>query len=235
MTSKQFLLAALVAALASPAAWADRDEHGHGWGREEGGGPPPWALGRHKHHHDDDDDDGPRVVYVQPAYVQPAPPPVVAVPPWFVQQQGQYVYQPAYRPAPPPPTVAIHRCNSETVGQVLGGVVGGVLGHQIGGGTGKTLATIGGAVAGVLVGGSIGRSMDAQNQGCVGQVLEVAPVGQRVQWVDSGVTYAVVPQQVVVRHGEHCRPYTMQMQVQGGWQTTRGMACRRPGGVWVAG
>lgn len=232
MKSSSILVAALAAGLVSTPTWADPP-----WARD-GGGPPGLARGHHKHHHhhddDDDDDDGPRVVYVQPA---PAPAPRVTVvyPPWIVQQQGQYVYQPEYRPAPPPPAVSVNRCNSETVGQVLGGVVGGVLGHQIGGGRGKTLATIGGAVAGVLVGGEIGRGMDAQAQGCVGEVLEVAPVGQRVQWVDSGVTYRVVPQQVVMRHGEHCRPYTMQMQVRGGWQTSQGMACRRPGGVWVAG
>lgn len=232
MKSARILLAALAACLASTPTWADPP-----WARGGGDGPPGWAHGHgkghghghHKHHHRDDDDDDEQVVYVQPA-----PRATVVYPPWIVQQQGQYVYQPAYRPAPPPPTVAVHRCNSETVGQVLGGVVGGVLGHQIGGGTGKTLATIGGAVAGVLVGGAIGRNMDAQAQGCVGEVLEVAPVGQRVQWVDSGVTYVVVPKKVVMRQGAHCRPYTLQMQVHGGWQTSQGMACRRPGGVWVA-
>jgi surface antigen len=221
------LVAALAACITSTATWADPP-----WARD-GGGPPGHAYGWHKHHHHDDDEherEGPRVVYVQPAPRQA----VVVYPPWIVQQQGQYVYQPEYRPVAPPPSMVVNRCNSETVGQVLGGVVGGVLGHQIGGGTGKTLATVGGAVAGVIVGGNIGRQMDAQTQGCVGQVLEVAPVGQRVQWVDSGATYVVVPQKVVMRHGEHCRPYTMQMKVHGGWQNTRGMACRRPGGVWVA-
>lgn len=230
MKPLSILVAALAAGVASSAAWADPP-----WARGNGGGPPGHHK-KHHHHHDDDDDDDddddrrPRVVYVQPA-----PRAAVVYPPWIVQQQGQYVYQPEYRPAPPPPTVSVNRCNSETVGQVLGGVVGGVLGHQIGGGRGKTLATIGGAVAGVLVGGEIGRKMDAQTQGCVGEVLEVAPVGQRVQWVDSGVTYVVVPQQVVTRNGEPCRPYTLQTKVPGGWQTSQGMACRRPGGVWVAG
>jgi surface antigen len=94
--------------------------------------------------------------------------------------------------------------------------------------------TVGGAVTGALVGGDIGAQMDANNQGCVGQVLEVAPVGRRVQWVQSGVTYVVVPQKVVMRGGHHCRPYTLQMHTHHGWRTTEGMACRRPGGVWVA-
>lgn len=37
-------------------------------------------------------------------------------------------------------------------GALVGGVLGGVLGHQIGGGSGKTVATVGGAVLGTLAG-----------------------------------------------------------------------------------
>ncbi len=40
---------------------------------------------------------------------------------------------------------------------VLGAVIGGVIGHQIGGGTGRDLATIGGAVAGGAIGANGGR------------------------------------------------------------------------------
>jgi uncharacterized protein YcfJ len=46
--------------------------------------------------------------------------------------------------------------NSDVVGAVAGGALGGVLGHQIGGGKGKTAATIGGAVLGVLAGQNVG-------------------------------------------------------------------------------
>lgn len=41
------------------------------------------------------------------------------------------------------------------VGKIGGAVVGGVLGHQVGGGTGKTLATIGGAAAGAYAGNEV--------------------------------------------------------------------------------
>jgi outer membrane lipoprotein SlyB len=187
-----------------------------------------------------------RVVVVpqQPAVLVPAQPvmvpaqPVVvpqqaAVMPWMVQQQGEYVYKQQYRPAQVSGTV---RCNSSTVGSVLGGVVGGVLGHQIGRGDGRTLATVGGAVAGVLVGGELGRRMDAKDHACVGEVLEVAPVGHRVQWVQGQTTYVAVPGQVVYRQGAYCRPYTLETKVgPGRWERTKGMACRRPDGVWVAG
>lgn len=40
---------------------------------------------------------------------------------------------------------------------VLGAVIGGVLGHQVGGGTGRDIATVGGAVAGAVIGSNSGR------------------------------------------------------------------------------
>jgi uncharacterized protein YcfJ len=42
-------------------------------------------------------------------------------------------------------------------GAIVGAVIGGVLGHQVGGGTGKDLATVGGAVAGGVIGSNVGR------------------------------------------------------------------------------
>jgi len=49
------------------------------------------------------------------------------------------------------------------VGAVAGGALGGVLGHQIGGGTGKTVATVGGAVLGTLAGQKVASSYGGQN------------------------------------------------------------------------
>jgi uncharacterized protein YcfJ len=46
-------------------------------------------------------------------------------------------------------------------GAVVGAVVGGLLGHQVGGGSGRTLATVGGAVAG----GYVGRNIDRRHVG----------------------------------------------------------------------
>ena len=40
-------------------------------------------------------------------------------------------------------------------GALIGGVVGGILGHQVGGGSGKDLATAGGAVAGAVIGSNV--------------------------------------------------------------------------------
>lgn len=48
------------------------------------------------------------------------------------------------------------------IGTGLGAVAGGLLGHQVGGGKGKTLATVGGAVAGGYVGNRVQKN--AQNK-----------------------------------------------------------------------
>jgi uncharacterized protein YcfJ len=40
-------------------------------------------------------------------------------------------------------------------GAIVGGLIGGVLGHQVGGGSGKDLATAGGAVAGAVIGSNV--------------------------------------------------------------------------------
>jgi uncharacterized protein YcfJ len=42
-------------------------------------------------------------------------------------------------------------------GAVAGALIGGILGHQIGGGTGRDLATAGGVVAGAAIGANVGR------------------------------------------------------------------------------
>jgi uncharacterized protein YcfJ len=41
---------------------------------------------------------------------------------------------------------------------IAGALLGGILGHQVGGGTGKDIATVGGAVAGGYVGSNVGRN-----------------------------------------------------------------------------
>jgi uncharacterized protein YcfJ len=52
-------------------------------------------------------------------------------------------------------------------GAIFGAVIGGILGHQIGGGSGRDLATAGGVVAGAAVGSNIGR--DDRGQQVVSQ------------------------------------------------------------------
>jgi uncharacterized protein YcfJ len=48
--------------------------------------------------------------------------------------------------------------NHRIAGTAIGAVAGGLLGHQVGGGKGKTLATVGGAVAGGYVGNRVQKN-----------------------------------------------------------------------------
>jgi hypothetical protein len=164
---KGIALAAVVAGLlvptfAAPAA-ADPPEWApaHGWHK------------KHKHHHEyyvDDDDDvivvqrrSPRVVYVEPpprvVYVEPPPPRVVYREPAYVEPA------PVYRGPRVVQSSACGVISRDTIGTVLGGAGAGVLGSHVGRGSGRTAATIGATLGGALVGGSIGRSLD-HAEGC---------------------------------------------------------------------
>ncbi len=70
-------------------------------------------------------------------------------------------------------------------GAVIGGILGGILGHQVGGGSGKTVATIGGAVGGGALGANVDRIRDPQSGQDVRRCETVA--GQTPQFWD--VTY----------------------------------------------
>jgi len=47
--------------------------------------------------------------------------------------------------------------NLNLPGAAIGAVIGGILGHQVGGGSGKQIATVGGAVGGAALGSQVGR------------------------------------------------------------------------------
>jgi uncharacterized protein YcfJ len=53
--------------------------------------------------------------------------------------------------------VVQERGNNIAPASIAGALLGGVLGHQVGGGSGKDLATVGGAIAGAAVGANLGR------------------------------------------------------------------------------
>ena len=58
--------------------------------------------------------------------------------------------------------VAAPQPNVNVPGAIIGAVVGGVLGHQVGGGTGRSLATVGGVVVGGAIGSQVGRNASGQ-------------------------------------------------------------------------
>jgi uncharacterized protein YcfJ len=80
------------------------------------------------------------------------------------------------------------RGNANVPGAIAGAVIGGILGHQVGGGTGKDIATVGGAVAGAAVGANIGRDGGGQQAAAQNvQRCENVPSQARPQYWD--VTY----------------------------------------------
>lgn len=58
--------------------------------------------------------------------------------------------------------VAQERDGPNAPAAILGAVIGGILGHQVGGGSGRDIATAGGAVAGGFIGANVGRGDDGR-------------------------------------------------------------------------
>jgi uncharacterized protein YcfJ len=84
--------------------------------------------------------------------------------------------------------VTEERADNRAGGAVLGAVIGGILGHQVGGGSGKQIATAGGAVAGAVVGANLARQRDGSVSGTRDvQRCEATPGGARPEYWD--VTY----------------------------------------------
>ena len=69
----------------------------------------------------------------------------------------QFSQAPAYQPPAPAYQQPAPVAQNSPIGIGVGAVVGGLLGNQIGGGRGKTLATIAGAVGGGYVGNEIAK------------------------------------------------------------------------------
>jgi uncharacterized protein YcfJ len=71
-------------------------------------------------------------------------------------QYAQYDSAPRYAPAPVYQQASASSSNSP-IGMGIGAVVGGLVGSQVGGGNGKTLATIAGAVGGGYLGNEVAK------------------------------------------------------------------------------
>jgi surface antigen len=171
--------------------------------------PPSWAPANgYRHHHERDDEDDHEDEDRAPRH--------------------EVVEMPAY---------GIDRgtCDRELLGQVLGGAAGAAVGSTIGQGNGNTAAIIGGTIIGIIVGGNIGRSMDAVDQGCVGQILEHAPNGRKVAWDDGdgGARYQVTPDKPFRdNRGRNCRSYLTESVIDGRSRKTHNTACRESNGAW---
>ena len=119
-------------------------------------------------------------------------------------------------------------------GVVIGAVAGGLLGSQVGGGSGRAIATMVGAVAGAAIGGKIGYTMDEQDRLKTSLALENVRTGVSSTWVnpDSGYEYTVVPTRTYEQSGGPCREYTLDARIGGNIEQIYGTACRQPDGSW---
>lgn len=84
------------------------------------------------------------------------------------------------------------------VGMVSGAVVGGLLGNQVGGGNGRTLATVAGAVGGGYAGNAIEKRVRSTT---VTQVCVRMHNGSVRTFSERGANRWVAGEQVRVRHG----------------------------------
>ena len=130
-------------------------------------------------------------------------------------------------------------CTKEEQGMVLGAAVGGILGNQIGGGSGRVIATAVGVAAGAAIGGKIGRQLDEkdrlQMQMAYQQSLEYNRSGQATTWnnPDSGNYGSFTPERTTQNaHGQYCREYQQTVVVAGEEQQAYGRACRQRDGTW---
>ena len=81
------------------------------------------------------------------------------------------------------------RSNANVPGGIAGAVIGGILGHQIGGGSGRDLATIGGVVAGAAIGANVGRGGAQQVSTQDVQRCASVPNDRRPDFWDVGYTF----------------------------------------------
>jgi len=85
------------------------------------------------------------------------------------------------------------------LGAIGGAVVGGLLGHQLGGGTGKKIATVGGAVAGGMAGNEIEKRNKARHVWIVRVTLKDGSTQNYEQGSEPGLHAGDV---VLVRDGQ---------------------------------
>lgn len=128
----------------------------------------------------------------RPRYAQPARPAFYEVP---VTSARAVVGPPSQRCWIEREQVAPPAYGQPNVGgAVIGGVVGGLLGHQVGGGSGKSAATIGGAIAGAAIGSQVGGGSAVAGQRDVQkcqQVVNTQPAYWDVTYVHAGVQHRV--------------------------------------------
>lgn len=93
--------------------------------------------------------------------------------------------------------IAPAQSNANVPAAIAGALIGGILGHQVGGGTGKDLATVGGAIAGAAIGNNVGRNGNTEQaatrdvQRCDNVIGQARPQYWDVTYSFRGVNHRV--------------------------------------------
>lgn len=126
----------------------------------------------------------------------------------------------------------------QTIGTLGGAAAGGLLGAQIGGGTGKLVATGLGVFLGGMLGSELGKSLDRADHIAANQALgkaQAAPIGETINWSNpqSGHSGTYTPiREGTSTSGRYCREFQQTIQVGGKSEQGYGTACRQPDGSW---
>ncbi|MGD9597347.1 MAG: glycine zipper domain-containing protein [Steroidobacteraceae bacterium] len=126
------------------------------------------------------------------------------------------------------------RCDTDQILGAVGAVTGAVIGNRTASPENRTVATIIGALIGGIVGARIGDRIDDRDRACVGQALELVPVGSQVTWrnPDSRIDYTLRPIRDV---DARCRDYELRASDGSRRSAETLRACRRDeSSAWVA-
>ena len=141
-------------------------------------------------------------------------------------------------------TVLLTGCQTmgqkEGFGMVTGAALGGLAGNHIGGGTGRTIATVVGVFVGGMFGREIGAQLDQNDRYMMhrnfNHTMEHGRSGETSGWrnPDSGNYGSITPTRTryVPSEQRYCREYQTTVTVAGGRQHAYGTACRMPDGSW---
>ena len=130
--------------------------------------------------------------------------------------------------------------NKQGTGTIVGAIAGGAAGAAIGGPKNRLPGVAIGAVVGGIVGNQIGKSLDEEDRQMAAaaeyQALEYGQPGAPTAWDNPQTRHRgqIVPGKPYQQGGQHCRPYTHTIYIDGRPQVARGNACRNPDGSWTA-
>lgn len=127
--------------------------------------------------------------------------------------------------------VGAGHCNTDRVLTAVGAVAGGVIGNRVASDGNRLVATVIGAVAGGVLGKQIGDAIDDRDRACMGQSLELVPVGRTVVWTNPETRAAYRLRPVRDLPGG-CRAFEYGVDDRSG-RAVPMTACRGSGGAWT--